>query len=121
MHMLSVMYGVKAEDVAYLEDWICPRCRCICNCSTCMKKCGVKPTGVLVQMAKAGGFSSVSDLLHVKGAHSVSHYNSAKQIGRKQPAPEEGTMTTSPKKLGKENIFDGKDIFNCHSSSPAPC
>lgn len=98
-------YGEKAEDVASLEDWSCPRCRGICNCSICMKKRGDKPTGMLVQMAKAGGFSSVSDLLHVKGAQIVGHCKDAKQIGgspRKQ-APEE---------LGKENIFDGKTCSN---------
>ncbi|KAI3665519.1 hypothetical protein L6452_44146 [Arctium lappa] len=108
-------YGEKAEDVASLEDWSCPRCRGICNCSICMKKRGGKPTGMLVQMAKASGFSSVSDLLHVKGAQVVGHCKNAKQIGgspRKQLAAEEGTMTTSPKKLGKENIFDGKTYSN---------
>ncbi|XP_031255874.1 cell division cycle-associated protein 7-like [Pistacia vera] len=29
-------YGEKAEDVALLVDWKCPKCRDICNCSCCM-------------------------------------------------------------------------------------
>ncbi|XVF40390.1 hypothetical protein PTKIN_Ptkin05aG0141000 [Pterospermum kingtungense] len=59
-------YGEKAEEVALLNDWICPRCRGICNCSFCMKKRGHQPTGILVHAAKANGFASVSDMLHLK-------------------------------------------------------
>ena len=29
-------YGEKAEEVALLDDWTCPKCRGICNCSFCM-------------------------------------------------------------------------------------
>ncbi|KAM7475379.1 hypothetical protein LguiB_022622 [Lonicera macranthoides] len=56
-------YGEKAEELAELVDWICPKCRGICNCSFCMKKRGFHPTGILVHTAKANGFSSVSDML----------------------------------------------------------
>ncbi|XVF09652.1 hypothetical protein REPUB_Repub07fG0112900 [Reevesia pubescens] len=63
-------YGEKAEEVALLNDWTCPRCRGICNCSFCMKKRGHQPTGVLVHAAKANGFASVSDMLHRKGSES---------------------------------------------------
>ncbi|GMJ06593.1 DDT-RELATED PROTEIN1 [Hibiscus trionum] len=59
-------YGEKAEEVALLNDWNCPRCRGICNCSFCMKKRGHQPTGRLVHAAKANGFASVSDMLHLK-------------------------------------------------------
>lgn len=60
-------YGEKAEEVTLLEDWLCPKCRGICNCSCCRKKQGHQPTGRLVHTAKATGFSSVSELLRVKG------------------------------------------------------
>ncbi|XP_057951740.1 uncharacterized protein LOC131146279 isoform X2 [Malania oleifera] len=60
-------YGEKAEDMAVLGSWLCPKCRGICNCSFCMKKRGHRPTGVLARTAKATGFSSVSDMLRVKG------------------------------------------------------
>ncbi|XP_024978215.1 uncharacterized protein LOC112515558 isoform X2 [Cynara cardunculus var. scolymus] len=85
-------YGEKAEDVALLDEWNCPRCRDVCNCSICMKKRGHQPTGMLVQMAKAGGFSSVSDMLHVKGPQSVGPYKRVKETcasPRKLSAPAE--------------------------------
>ncbi|KAL0015311.1 hypothetical protein SO802_002380 [Lithocarpus litseifolius] len=59
-------YGEKAEEVEMLDDWKCPRCRGICNCSFCMKKRGHKPTGQLVQKARIAGYSSVSEMLNVK-------------------------------------------------------
>ncbi|OMO94633.1 Zinc finger, C6HC-type [Corchorus olitorius] len=64
-------YGEKAEEVALLHDWICPRCRGICNCSRCMKKRGHQPTGVLAPAAKASGFASVSDMLHLNNTESL--------------------------------------------------
>ncbi|XP_058187908.1 uncharacterized protein LOC131304613 isoform X2 [Rhododendron vialii] len=60
-------YGEKVEEVTVLEDWLCLKCRGICNCSCCRKKQGHQPTGRLVHTAKATGFSSVSELLRVKG------------------------------------------------------
>nr|GEX42725.1 zinc-finger domain of monoamine-oxidase A repressor R1 [Tanacetum cinerariifolium] len=108
-------YGEKAEEVAALEDWSCPRCRESCNCSFCMKKRGHNPTGALVQIAKVGGFSSVSDLLNVKGAENVGSYKIPTPKGAlptKQAASEEGNMITSAKKPGKENILDGKKDLN---------
>ncbi|GJT02263.1 zinc-finger domain of monoamine-oxidase A repressor R1 [Tanacetum coccineum] len=39
-------YGEKAEDVTLLDQWDCPRCRGVCNCSTCMKKQGHQPTAL---------------------------------------------------------------------------
>ncbi|XVF12330.1 hypothetical protein REPUB_Repub08aG0107200 [Reevesia pubescens] len=63
-------YGEKAEEVALLNDWTCPRCRGICNCSFCMKKRGHQPTGILVHAAKANGYASVSDMLHLKNSES---------------------------------------------------
>lgn len=60
-------YGEQAEEKSVLEDWNCPKCRGICNCSICMKRRGHQPTGILVHTAKATGFSSVSDMLRVNG------------------------------------------------------
>lgn len=60
-------YGEKTEDVAFLEDWNCPKCRGICNCSFCRKKQGHQPTGILIHTARTTGFSSVSEMLHAKG------------------------------------------------------
>ncbi|KAJ7971202.1 Zinc-finger domain of monoamine-oxidase A repressor R1 protein [Quillaja saponaria] len=60
-------YGEKKQEVDLLNDWKCPKCRGICNCSICMKKRGFNPTGPLVHTAKASGFSSVSELIHFPG------------------------------------------------------
>ncbi|KAH0717263.1 hypothetical protein KY285_013294 [Solanum tuberosum] len=68
---LSNRYGEKAMEVSLLEDWKCPKCRGICNCSLCMKKRGCPPTGQLVHTAKATGYSSVSDMLQFTGIDNI--------------------------------------------------
>lgn len=87
-----------------MDEWSCPKCRDACNCSICRyvyediitiflyyiviginfaslfrKKRGHEPTGMLAVMAKAGGFSSVSNMLDVKGAENVSNYKRVKE------------------------------------------
>ncbi|KAI8544305.1 hypothetical protein RHMOL_Rhmol08G0286100 [Rhododendron molle] len=89
-------YGEKAEEVSVLADWNCPKCRGICNCSFCMKKRGHQPTGILVHAAKATGFSSVSELLHVTGPENA------------EPA------AALPAKRGKENHITGNIDSNLH-------
>ncbi|AQK52851.1 Cell division cycle-associated 7-like protein [Zea mays] len=64
-------YGESAEEAAGKEDWICPKCRGICNCSFCRKKKGEMPTGIMAHIAKASGCTSVHDLLK-KGSDVVS-------------------------------------------------
>ncbi|XP_028060125.1 uncharacterized protein LOC114263726 isoform X1 [Camellia sinensis] len=64
-------YGEKAEEMAALGDWKCPKCRGICNCSQCMKKRGCCPTGRLVHAAKAIGFYSVSEMLQLRNSEEV--------------------------------------------------
>jgi uncharacterized protein YunC (DUF1805 family) len=79
-----------------LDDWKCPKCRGICNCSFCMlvfndvsyllflfvivtifvilkkiilfsrKKKGYNPTGQLVLTAKNAGYSSVLEMMNVR-------------------------------------------------------
>ncbi|EIE26968.1 hypothetical protein COCSUDRAFT_59460 [Coccomyxa subellipsoidea C-169] len=56
-------YGEEVEKVNQLAQWKCPKCRDICNCSNCRKKRGLEATGILANMSKAAGFTSVSDLL----------------------------------------------------------
>nr|GEW41690.1 zinc-finger domain of monoamine-oxidase A repressor R1 [Tanacetum cinerariifolium] len=112
-------YGEKAEDVTLLDQWDCPRCRGVCNCSTCMKKQGHQPTGIV--KAKAGGFTSVSDRIHVKGAENVCNNKRARETRastRKQVASTEGNLITSTKKSGKENLLDGKTDLNADPSLP---
>lgn len=97
-------YGEKAEEVAELSDWHCPKCRGICNCSQCMKKRGQQPTGILVHTAKATGFTSVSEMLFRKAPENIGHDDIVK--GQPKSAALEKDST---KKRGKENSFDGNN------------
>ncbi|KAH6803700.1 hypothetical protein C2S51_031947 [Perilla frutescens var. frutescens] len=85
-------YGEKMEEIAGLEEWVCPKCRGICNCSVCMKRRGHQPTGILINAAKETGFSSVSEML-LKSAERLNHENE---------------VVFYPRKRGKENSFDGQ-------------
>ncbi|XP_065854244.1 uncharacterized protein [Euphorbia lathyris] len=109
-------YGEKAEEVALLDDWECPRCRGICNCSFCMKKRGHAPTGILVRQAKENGFSSVSELLKVKGSENFCYKRIAKDVvvSSKNPVSPKASIIDSPMKSGKENSFDGKIDASSH-------
>ncbi|XP_071704333.1 uncharacterized protein [Rutidosis leptorrhynchoides] len=120
---LKNRYGEKAEVVKSLDGWSCPRCRGLCNCSFCMKKRGHNPTGQLVQTAKANGFSSVTELLDVKGSENVGHYKNPKDINgspKKQEDPKEANPVNSSKMVGKENIFNGKTDLNVNPPPSVP-
>ncbi|XVE77423.1 hypothetical protein DITRI_Ditri13aG0061300 [Diplodiscus trichospermus] len=104
---LSNRYGEKAEEVTLLAEWKCPKCRDICNCSCCMKRKGHKPTGILVHTAKATGYSSVSELLQAKGPENFGYEKIVKDTGVSPKKQKKEPMVTSPRKLGKENSFDG--------------
>lgn len=45
------------------QDWACPPCRGLCNCSICRTRNGLAPTGILAPTAHEEGFSSVMDYL----------------------------------------------------------
>ncbi|XP_057524440.1 uncharacterized protein LOC130804126 [Amaranthus tricolor] len=99
-------YGEKAEEMEALGDWNCPKCRDICNCSCCRKKKDQKPTGILSHTAKATGFSSVSELLHVKGPDVCQELivKNKAASSMKSTSLTEGCAVVSPKKRGKENL-----------------
>ncbi|XVE58720.1 hypothetical protein DITRI_Ditri04bG0191600 [Diplodiscus trichospermus] len=109
-------YGEKAEEVALLNDWTCPRCRGICNCSFCMKKRGHQPTGVLVRAAKANGFASVSDMLHLKDFESSGSQETidADVSSKKRKAADKGSDVKKTGNSSKESSFKGP-----HSSKQA--
>ncbi|XP_052205183.1 uncharacterized protein LOC127810008 [Diospyros lotus] len=106
-------YGEKAEEMVALEDWSCPKCRGICNCSVCMKKRGHQPTGILVHTAKAEGFSSVSELLHVKGPESFGRANIVKAVDGNQEDDEILLKESNPKakrqRISKEGLIEIQD------------
>ncbi|GAV75644.1 zf-4CXXC_R1 domain-containing protein [Cephalotus follicularis] len=114
-------YGEKAEDVALLDDWNCPKCRGICNCSFCMKKRGHRPTGMLVYTAKATGFSSVSEMLNVRGFENDGLAVDLGGLPNKLVASKkQDLVAASPRKPGKENSFDGKCDVKLNSQDLTP-
>ncbi|PHU24885.1 hypothetical protein BC332_03217 [Capsicum chinense] len=102
-------YGEIAEEVSLLEDWKCPKCRDICNCSLCMKKRGCEPTGQLVRTAKATGYSSVSDLLQIAGINNNDQIKSLKDMNasrKKINTSKNEESIVSSENSGKENCIE---------------
>ncbi|KAK2184910.1 hypothetical protein NP493_249g09001 [Ridgeia piscesae] len=50
-------FGVRGQE------WICPPCRGICNCSFCRKKAGKCSTGILIHLAREHGYKDVNAYL----------------------------------------------------------
>nr|GMC62609.1 Cell division cycle-associated 7-like protein [Ipomoea batatas] len=74
------------------------------------KKRGFQPTGILVHTAKATGFTSVSEMLQVKGPENIDHekaLNKKDAPTKETDASDKGAEVVSPTKRGKENIFNG--------------
>ncbi|XP_022155055.1 uncharacterized protein LOC111022193 isoform X2 [Momordica charantia] len=109
-------YGEKAEEVMLMEDWHCPKCRDLCNCSVCMKKKGLKPTGLLVHTAKATGFSSVSEMLQVNGSDCLDRDKNmiSKVASPKKQASENKNQTpkSDKKKLKEMKHEELREICN---------
>ncbi|CAJ2662076.1 unnamed protein product [Trifolium pratense] len=74
---LKNRYGEIAQEVDLLSDWMCPKCRGICNCSICMKQRGQQPTGRLARKSKARGFTSVSEMLCKESSEGLELNNAA--------------------------------------------
>ncbi|XP_072961193.1 uncharacterized protein [Typha angustifolia] len=102
-------YGEKAEEVACLDSWSCPKCRGICNCSFCMKKRGQQPTGILVHAAKATGYSSVYELLDHKGFEVLNLMRNASQ--KNSPISKKG-LVAPERSCDKENYNVGQTDDN---------
>ncbi|XP_052205184.1 uncharacterized protein LOC127810010 [Diospyros lotus] len=112
---------LSSEEVAMLEDWSCPKCRGICSCSVCMKKRGHRPTGILVHTAKENGFSSVSELHHVKGHESFGSDNNVKAVDASSGKLAASNNVLDLKEGEPEHILlelihggHGAKLFNCN-------
>lgn len=116
-------YGEKAEEVMLKGDWKCPRCRGLCNCSVCMKKKGLKPTGLLVHTAKATGYSSVSEMLLVNGSECLDHAKDTTfevASPNKHASEDEVSVMISPRNEGKENSLNGNNKSNLNLQNQTP-
>ncbi|PQP95786.1 uncharacterized protein Pyn_38750 [Prunus yedoensis var. nudiflora] len=112
-------YGEIAEEVDREGNWSCPKCRGICNCSTCMNKKGLQPTGLLAPTAKAEGFKSVFEMLSVKGLENLGRDKNAGRKGasrKKAVSINEDPVVDSPRKRGKENSVEGSDDVNLNET-----
>ncbi|KAL3135633.1 hypothetical protein ABBQ38_006114 [Trebouxia sp. C0009 RCD-2024] len=60
---LFMRYGENILEVAEKDEWTCPVCRGLCNCSNHRIRRGWAPTGSLYRRAIAEGFRSVAHYL----------------------------------------------------------
>ncbi|OEL31460.1 hypothetical protein BAE44_0007520 [Dichanthelium oligosanthes] len=99
-------YG-EAEE-AERDDWICPMCRGICNCSCCRSNNGEMPTGALAHIAKANGCTSVHDLLQKRpeAVAAAQALRSTSQKGRKRAKGTYALASEFPDE-GHENMGTG--------------
>ncbi|MCD9644926.1 hypothetical protein HAX54_033457 [Datura stramonium] len=111
-------YGEKADEVSLLEDWKCPKCRGICNCSLCMKRRGCQPTGPLVHTAKATGYSSVSDMLQTTGIDNIDQIKALKDMNssRKKINANNEESIVSSENIQKENCVEEVADINVNPS-----
>ncbi|CAK8533268.1 unnamed protein product [Lathyrus sativus] len=108
-------YGEKAKEVNLLNDWMCPKCKGICNCSFCMKKRGQQPTGLLAHTAKKSGFHSVSDMLSKKASEGL-ELNSVSDMLSKKAS--EGLELNNAAILPKEDGTLKKELVLGLSGEP---
>ncbi|XP_059456097.1 uncharacterized protein LOC132186239 isoform X6 [Corylus avellana] len=83
-----------------------------------MKNKGHKPTGQLVQTARNAGYSSVLEMLNVKGPDNLCQEEVVEIMGetpKKAVASNKGPEVASPRKTGKENFFGGKTDADLNS------
>ncbi|KAG8099954.1 hypothetical protein GUJ93_ZPchr0013g36316 [Zizania palustris] len=114
-------YGEDVEEVAKDESWVCPKCKSICNCSLCMKKKGLQPTGALAHTAKASGCGSVHELLG-KGSEVVAELQKNSQKARSVSLKKPPKRALEPAAAAAEPLADWNDNlcieFNAVSSFP---
>ncbi|XP_047320919.1 uncharacterized protein LOC124924983 [Impatiens glandulifera] len=103
-------YGEKTEEVEALKEWVCPRCRGICNCSFCRKKNGKQPTGILTHTAKSIGFASVSEMLIVNGSDVQSLKEST--CGIKRKGKENSGLGENIKKVKEGDAMDNGAVIS---------
>jgi len=64
---LRTRYNESAHSANETGTWMCPKCRSCCICSSCLKRTGRQPTGVLAPAALDAGYTSVFEMLRTTG------------------------------------------------------
>lgn len=60
---LKNRYGEDVKEALLDKTWVCPPCRGVCNCSFCLPRKGMAPTGIMIHIAKECGYDNVKDYL----------------------------------------------------------
>jgi hypothetical protein len=59
--------SVACKVILCLQNWACPSCHGLCNCSICHTREGKRPTEILVPFVKSEGYSNVKEYLEFEG------------------------------------------------------
>ncbi|KAJ0267265.1 WHIM1 domain-containing protein [Hirschfeldia incana] len=95
-------YGEIGEEVSLNDNWVCPKCRKICNCSRCMLNRGEKPTGMLTAIAKKNGCSNVSEFLKKEGSDKYFYGGKVKPTNDSSAGCSKESAATRTKRVLKE-------------------
>ncbi|KAM7279638.1 hypothetical protein ACFE04_006772 [Oxalis oulophora] len=101
-------YGEKKDEVLLLDDWKCPKCRGICNCSICRKNEGQQPTGILAPTARENGFASVADLLTFKSIGDCKKIVKEKENTKLDKEPNGDSKSKKSKKRERNGVVEKK-------------
>nr|KYP48542.1 Cell division cycle-associated 7-like protein [Cajanus cajan] len=112
-------YGENDEEVGQLGDWICIKCRNLCNCSVCRKKAGKKPTGQLIYKARELGFKCVSELLTVMPSEAFDSNGDidVAALPSKEANIEKELVVLHSREYGMENSLDGNNYLKLDPSN----
>ncbi|KAK9915262.1 hypothetical protein WJX75_006841 [Coccomyxa subellipsoidea] len=113
-------YGEEVDKVNLLAHWKCPKCRDICNCSNCRKKRGLEATGILANMSKAAGFTSVSDLLQKNPNAKRPPSASLQAPGAKVPKEASGEAKPKAQKKKEPKLQDAPELVDDELLGPRP-
>ncbi|KAH6756013.1 hypothetical protein C2S52_023606 [Perilla frutescens var. hirtella] len=88
---LYMRYGENVTEVNLNQDWVCPVCRGICNCSRCRRDKGWNPTGAIFNKVAKLGFKSVAHyLIHTRREGAILEHEAAEGSISADALPESG-------------------------------
>ncbi|KAK9813834.1 hypothetical protein WJX73_001007 [Symbiochloris irregularis] len=112
-------YGEEVSQVTAQQEWPCPRCRGLCNCSNCRKKQGMEATGILSHVCKAAGLASVSVLLE-KNPTAKRPSSATLPNPQAAKAPKKRKATPPMEAPGNQFLRSESDTMNTSADEAAP-